>query len=61
MDKMSVDQQLPTDWQQAHAIMVHLLQGQQAQMEELVRVRAQEAEAKIILSRQWDLSKKLEA
>lgn len=50
---MSINPQPPADWQKAHAVAIHLLQGQQAQMEELVRVPAQEAEACImIFSRQ---------
>ncbi|KYO31956.1 hypothetical protein Y1Q_0012184 [Alligator mississippiensis] len=50
----------PTTWQQAHTLTSHLLQGQQAQLEEMVRLRTQEAEARIQLwSRQQDLYEKL--
>lgn len=38
MDKGGVDMGLPLDWQQAHSVTLRILQNQQTQMEELVRV-----------------------
>lgn len=59
MKQVGADLGKPQDWQQALGIMLCLLQNQQVQMEELVRVRAQEAEAQIlILSWQQELSEK---
>lgn len=37
------------DWQQAHRLVLQLLQGQQTQREELVQVRTKETEAQIML------------
>lgn len=57
-----MDIQAPADWQQAHNITIWLLQGQQAQLEEIVQVQTQDAEAKIrLFSWQQDLSEKIEA
>ncbi|KYO33590.1 hypothetical protein Y1Q_0008753 [Alligator mississippiensis] len=55
-----MDTQEPMTWQQAHTLTLHLLQGQQTQLEEMVRLQTQEAEARIQLwSRQQDLCEKL--
>lgn len=51
-----------SDWHQAQSMMVQLFQNQQPQMEKLVQVRMQEAEASILIfSRQQELSEKIEA
>lgn len=58
----AMDTQAPTDWQQAHNLMLRLLEGQQARLEEMVRMRTQEAEGRIqLFACQQDLCKKIEA
>lgn len=50
------------DWQQVHNIMLRLFKGQQAQLEEMVRMLTQEAEAQVqLFSCQQDLREKIEA
>lgn len=53
----TMEVQTPADWQQVHTL---TLQGQQAQMEELARMRAQETEARIwLFTCQQGLSEKI--
>lgn len=52
----------PRDWQHAYQVVVQIMQAQQVQLEELVWVRTQKAEASMaMLSQQQDHSEKIEA
>lgn len=58
----NMDTQVPTDWQQAHNLILRLLQGYQAKLEEMVQMTTQEAEAQIqLFLRQQDMCKKIKA
>lgn len=58
----SMDIHTPVDWQQVHNLTLWLLQGQQAQLDEIVWMWTQEAKAWIrLFSPQQELSEKIEA